>query len=403
MWQKEGRMKLRLELLACLFVCLSGLLVVPPACLAVDPGGRVKRSGGAAVAGSAMPPDRWVAQLGSRRFAEREQATAQLIGLGMDAVAELEQQLQNADREVRQRSRLILDVILENDFSSRVERFQADESAEGPEYGFPTWPAFHKLVGHEAGTKILFVEMLQSERELMGCLQRDAKHAKAVFDERCRAVQAYNQASLEPPPAARVAAFLFVAADERIEFQRDSNAVVFELIQRFDRALMPGANHPHHAALRLLLTRWVLRSDSQPAYEALMLALQYQLPTAIQRARQVLEDPQAHLFDRYFAILCTAKYGDPSDVGRVERLLADHQVCTRYQADQMEFEVQLRDVALAALLVLTKRDFAASGYRRLEREEPFVFRENTLGFAHAADRDRALHNWRSASAVVRPH
>jgi len=396
-------MKLRLELLARLFVCLSSLLLLSSTSLGVEPDGQVSTSKGSTVTGSATQSDRWVAQLGSRRFAEREQATAELIGLGMDAVPGRERQLQNADREVRYRSRLILGVILENDFSSRVERFQADESAEGPEYGFPTWPEFRELVGNDDSNKSLFVGMLQSERELMSCLQRAPEDAKAVFDERCRSVQAFNQMSLEPPSAARVAAFLFVAAHERIEFQRDSNAVVFELIQRLDRALMPESNHPHHAALRLLLTRWVLRSDSQPAYEALMMALQYQLPTAIQRARQVLEDPQAHLFDRYFAILCAAKYGNQDDVGRVERLLTDNQVCTRYPADQMEFEVQLRDVALAALLVLTKRDFTTSGYRRLEREEPFVFRENTLGFAHVADRENALRIWRSASAESRPN
>ena len=391
-------MKYQLGLFMRVGVCWGVLVALSLLAVGAEP---VGTSGGGREGPSARLRH-WVARLGSPRFAEREQATAELIEMGMVAVPELERVMRGPDRESRHRSQLILNVIREVDFTHRIEQFQADESAEGPEYGFPSWPAFRELVGKEANSKALFVSMWRLERELMESSQRDPAKATILFDERCQSIQAWSQVSLNPQPFELAVTLIYLAGDERIPLHRESNMLIREIAQRWDRDSVSGSSSWQRKVLERLLARWVLRSDNQPAATALELALQYKLPEALERARPILDGGvQADLVDRFFAIFCATKYGNSSDVGRLEKQLSDEQVILSYMVDQAEYSVQLRDVALAALLVLTKQDFPAAGYHRLKVDEQTIFGENSLGFPSAETRDHALRYWRSVSPTNR--
>jgi hypothetical protein len=126
-----------------------------------------------------------------------------------------------------------------------------------------------------------------------------------------------------------------------------------------------------------------------------MLGMQYDIEASAGKARAVLSEPQAMLYDRYFAVLSIAKFGDKEDAPHLAKLLDDASVCTRYQSENRLFDVQLRDVALAGLIHLHDLDPSDFAYGRLREEGLYVFRDETLGFPTDEERAAAIAKWRA--------
>jgi hypothetical protein len=340
-----------------------------------------------------------IEQLGSDRFAIREHATEQLIMLGLPAIPQLERASHSEDREIRQRSQMVLAVVRELDFFHRLKSFEQD--ADGSKsYGLPGWERFRELAGNTTASRTLFAQMQKAERELLGAESQAAEDAGPILDRRCQrlrlSILIFRTRHKLPP----IAAALFVASNPDISLDNSTNTSLFILCQQlsFDTGM---SSNKHGSILRNLLAAWILREDAVPAHEMLMMALQYNIAQSLPRARAVAKRPQDFdLYDLRSAILCLAKFGGIDDVARLEALMADERVISQYTHNNKTYTVKMRDLVLAALLKLTEREPLTFGYDRLRFQPPYVFDFHTLGFVRDEDRRIAFTKWRMQQ--VRP-
>lgn len=379
---------MRNRLLPCLVVGISLLLVAPQEVRCQPP-----QLSDQATQAEKETAASWVDQLGSARFAVRERATEQLILLGLPAVAALERACLSENREVRHRSQLVLSVVREQDFRNRLKTFEQD--TEGDEsHGLPGWERFRDLAGNTAVSRQLFAQMQKAERELLSAESLAAQDAAEVLERRCQrlrySVQIFGTRHELPP----IAAALFVATNQDIPLDKSTNTSLMNLCQQvaFENGI---ASNTHRSILRNLLAAWILREDAVPAHELLPLALQHNIEQSLPRARTLVQRPaNVDLYDRYFAVLCLAKFGGIDDVMLLETLMEDNTVISRYRLNNLTYTVEMRDLVLASLLTLTKRQPQEFGYGRLRLQQPFVFDTQTLGFASDEDRQVAIAKWR---------
>jgi len=332
-----------------------------------------------------------VSQLGDDRFAIRERATSQLIALGVSARAALEQGLASTDREIRYRSRTVLVIIRDLDFQQRLKDF-AEASDVNRDYGLPGWRQFRELVGESRAAKPLFVGMYRAEAELMRVADKRPKEVGAAVDRRCLELRQSVQLLGIRNSTNSVAALLFLVGNKDVPLYRPTNSTLYFFCQQGDVA-QAARSGPSRVALHKMLARWLLREQNVPLRDAMMLAMQHDIQEILPRARRTVRDPAVKAYERQYAILTIAKFGNQADVPELENLLDDPVVCAELRRRDVTVSVQIRDIALAALLHLDKRDFAEFAYPWLLRQPPYVFNPSTLGFENDVQRQIALGKW----------
>ena len=335
-----------------------------------------------------------VAQLGHDRFSVRERATAQLIALGAPARDALERGISSVDREVRYRSRTVLAIIQDLDFQDRLGKFARDPDLDN-DYDLPGWQRFRKSVGDDRSAKPLFVGMYRAEPKLMRGADDSAARVGKALDRRCLELKQSVQLLGIRHSTSSVAALLFLAGHENLSLNGPTNSTLYFFCQQSDvyAAVRVG---PSKRSYRQLLARWLSRPQNDLPRDAMMLGMQYEIHEVLPRARQTVRDPTARAYDRQFAILAIAKFGDQADMELLESLLGNELICTEFRRQNAQIAVQIRDTALAALLHLTKQDFTKAAYPSLKLGGPYVFNLATLGFATDEQREAALANWSSA-------
>ena len=107
----------------------------------------------------------------------------------------------------------------------------------------------------------------------------------------------------------------------------------------------------------------------------------------------MLEKPGASSNMRQFAVLTVAKLGDASHFPLLESLLNDHAVCAQQRIDQISYQTQVRDVALAAMVHIAGQDPRRFGFPRIMPHKDYLITTDSLGFANDKERQAALDKW----------
>ena len=110
-------------------------------------------------------------------------------------------------------------------------------------------------------------------------------------------------------------------------------------------------------------------------------------------ATAVLGDPQSDADSRQYALLCFAQFGKEADIPLLEKMLDDASPCDQARIANIVVVTQVRDIALAALVEITKQKHEEYGFERLQRHRQQVFYQRTLGFTTEAKRNAALATW----------
>jgi hypothetical protein len=144
-----------------------------------------------------------------------------------------------------------------------------------------------------------------------------------------------------------------------------------------------------------LAERWIARQPQSGINYALNLGLMNGLKGCLPRAREVFSSPVATISDKIYACLCVAKFGDATDFARLETYLDDVNICAQVQVDGQVVVTQLRDIALAGLVLLAKREPKDFGFDRVEFDRRTVFNPSSLGFRDEQSRVQAVASWRA--------
>lgn len=341
-----------------------------------------------------------VRQLGHEEFAVREQATAELLQIGLPALEALTYGAQDRDREIQYRSKRILRLVQKLDFERRLAGFAAGK--KGPEYKLPGWDEFRDVFEDTLEMRGLFVGMQKAEPDVMEAVANGPQGVGNVLAMRCLEIQQNQRYAGRDVALENILALLFAAAGEQVtmDFQAESSLaslcyqpMVANAIKVADEAdeLTPG--FVEGAALRKLLGIWVQQGTGWTAYQGLTLAMRYDLKEGLTPALEVVKNPGNQPYIRQHGVLAIAKFGDKSHEPILESLLDDETQCSSQKAGEKTYLTQIRDVALVALLVLRERDPKEFGFDRIVENTTTVFMTNSVGFENDEERKIVFDKW----------
>ena len=348
-----------------------------------------------AAAGETASPEKIAAlvrDLGSDKFINREKASRELIGLGIVTRDALLQAATGADAEVRIRARAILAEVRESDFESRLEAFSADYDGSHHRT-LPAWDQFSAQFGASRLSRQLFVEMQRYEPDLLESLSKGAKPASEALAERAQTIFDGQRESLMS--LGTLASMLFVGSTDGVTVDEQAAANLFPYLvqathQRSSKSpLWPGV-------LKKLVARWITK-DATPTtlHTNLVFAAQLEMKQeALSLATRVLT-AASDTNSRQVAILTVGRFGDRSHRAVLEKMLDDSTVCAVVPVEQPphQFELQIRDLALAIVLLLTDQDLRQYGYLTTQPFGASILQVGSLNFADAAAREAALKKY----------
>jgi len=336
-----------------------------------------------------------VQDLGDEQFSLRERATSQLIEMGLPAREALEEGRQHADREIRYRCERILAIVEELDFQRRLAAFAAGRT-DG-EDDLPGWTHFRTAFGDDGEARAFFVEMQKAEPRVLKAVAQGPDGVGKAVDFRCAELQQAQRVSRQQIPLGSIAALLFAVGDEEVNlnFQTGSILCSFCYQTELQNAMTDNAKKKY---TRSMLGAWVKRGDGFTAYQSLSLAMRFDLKEGLVPAAKLLENPGNQAYIRQNAILAIAKLGDDSHMKLLESLLEDESKCTAHKVKNVTYETQIRDVALAALLLMKKQDPKKFGFDRIQTNTTNVFSTNTVGFQNDEARKKSLTKWKEFQA-----
>jgi hypothetical protein len=378
----------------------SALLQSPPVADAASP----------AVQSGAADVKALISQLGDEKFAVRKSAGERLAKIGLPAFQALEEATRDGDREIRYRAEKVLSVIRQNDLNRRLTIFLA--SLDSPEdKSLPSWPRFKAAHGNTAITRSLFVEMQRAEGEILAQLDADPRQATDLLGKRALALaQEQNRLNRDgtPLPLGQVAAVFFVAGEPDVKPTTHTVALLLQLgTQQSLAGIAPIGEASDKQTLekaalsRQLLGTLIARAEDSATPEAVRLAMIYSLKEGLGPALKLLDaPPRGRLYMQYmqYAMLLVAKFGDGSHLPAVEKLFTDNTLISTISFRANRREIQVRDSALAAAVLLTKqelKDYFELPENLAAQQQGGALPSSTLsiGFENDEQRTAAFAKW----------
>lgn len=343
----------------------------------------------------------WAEQLAAQTYSAREAAADALILAGPPAEAAVRAHLESSDLDLRRRATRVLREIRQHDYQQKLLTFARDPVRGNPAT-LPGWERYRELVHDRPSTRRLFLAMHCDEPRLMAALglvateefraawQGQSDRIVQAIRGRIFATQPQSQEVFSPP---QMAAILFVADDPRLE-------VPEELVAMLNQHLSTAASSedwqksPHFPVLQPIIDAWIAQPRSTKLnYQQMMMGMRYQLSGALVPALDLLEDRQDHARMRMYALLTVGRFGNQTHWPLLEKLLDDDTTCHSSVRAGRRIEVQIRDVALAALVHLAEQPLENFGLEGALPSDLTLFRPHTLGFDSEKSRQAAIQKW----------
>jgi hypothetical protein len=349
------------------------------------------------------PPD-LVRRLGDPAFAVREQARSQLRQMGRQAEAALRAGLADADPEVRQRCRALLDEILEADRAARLQGFLEVRQESGAK-SFPGWRQFSKTVGSSPAARSFFVTLYRAGPDLLEATERNPREAAGLLATQVSqlAVDLITPGKDEAAPTS-LALMLLAALDNELVLDPLTLSGLGNALQILaERATLRQQFLENPAARAILVTYLRQRMSGASGERGLELAGAFELKEAADWACAVALDRGQSGAVRGRALLTLAQVGGREHARLVEPLLSDTTTVGDRNLGSSKLHAEVRDVALAACVRLGGGRIADVGFPYLQAVPGLksIPSPTCLGFASAAQREAAFQKYKSKATGPR--
>ena len=290
---------------------------------------------------------------------------------------------------------------------ARLAAFVADDSADLKESDepLPGWYVFRELVGGDRDAREFFADMTRAETSLLASIAGGPDGAEQSLENRLEAFGAQDaeqQFTAEIEPASAATLILAGAARRKSPVNADTRTLDRELAAYLS---MPGVGRTLAASgqpklLKRLMEAWIeRRRDDDLAPDFLSLAFQHELAdVALQIARGALENQETSSYNLPAAILAAGRFGDASDIPRIEPLLENDRLCHTLHRNNEIIRIEVRDVALAVLWRLSGVDPKQQGFELIQPVERTLYAVYSLGFNTDEKREAAQRLWRERAA-----
>ena len=332
-----------------------------------------------------------VMRLRAPSFRERLQAESDCRVTGPAAIPALMKALQSPDPELRRRAQQLIEQIEEDGLADLIEAFLVPGSATT----LPGWPLVADMVEDTPEFRAAYAEILRGNSRLAHALS----HPSLLAAELLRQIQNAGMPSgsvpqrISTPNASAV--LLMLIHPEANHLAGSANLSV----QTIRQGVVQGVNETAPGQLlQALLTRWVVTSRTGTAFDRLSIAWQLSLPESVTPALEMLEQ-KGSPHQLQIAFLAIIRFGGAPEMAAVETRLEDAQVLNigRGPDNQPNGSTQLRDQALATLIVMNKQDPTQFGLKALPVDVSKNVTALVVSFENEAQREAAFEKWRNWS------
>lgn len=345
---------------------------------------------------------RLVADLGSKEYSKRQQATAELIAASDEAFEAVEAATKSPDHEVSYRAERILSMIAQQDQKRRIEAFLRRENLRQP---LAFWSDALAVMGDSDNSRRLFASMHEVDGELLEMAVREPKQIDAALRDRSAAImQRTNTGNREQAPLAQIAAIALVTGSPTLDVSLGTEQTVLNLfLQQSMRSAM--SDEKQREPCKALLSRVIQNVSVEASYQALRIAMDYDMPEGLTVARKLLaDDALPHTHFKQMALMTVFKLGTKEDLPQIEKLLDNKQVIGRVQMNKVIHELQMRDAALLAAVKLAglkvEDYFAVTSDQLQGNPQAFFMNPRTIGFENDTKRDEAVKRYRDAQTAA---
>jgi len=322
-----------------------------------------------------------VEKLGSPRFEDREKAQEDLSAMGRLAVPALAEALtKNASAEVRARCQALYPRARADDLQARLEVFVADEAGKF-EHELPGWAEFRQITaGCGPAARAVFAEVvahpLGRELVMTDLPPQDLGARIAVRRQELytRRINTTGRAGQQLPPTA-VEVLALMLAETRIpsrHIPRTSSSVLVYTTPNFASAVNGGGREAR--VYRTIAGKWAAsRDEALLMVQALSVATTLELSEAADLGARMVKTVGVTAQNKALAAMAVAKSGNPKFLPALESAFKDEGVVNVFGAVAIApvgapappvaaRSVQLRDIALAAAVLLTEQDPTEYGF-----------------------------------------
>ncbi|MCH2600681.1 MAG: hypothetical protein MKZ94_14815 [Pirellulales bacterium] len=343
-----------------------------------------------------------VQQLSSKKFALRQNAMAELIQRGAEAIPELELALKSDNRELRFRAQRVLNSVEQNAYQLKLEAFMQNGNAA---IKLPGWDAFRAIADSNSEARRLFVLMCRAEPDIMRNLDRPPSAISNQIAKRCRELQqifrTYKRDSIK---LGTVATLLFVGGIDGIRIDDTSiktiysvcnyNAFRDEMYTRQSNSTIRYTSTPRAEILRNLFAIWMKHGQSWDAQMAFNLAMQYNIRQCLPRALEIVHNNGAPCHVAQIALVAVVRFGEKEHILDLESRIEDKSFCgVAQRVGNKLHQTQLRDIALAGAFLLADKNPRIYGFDRISYTSSKQLNYSTVGFADEEARADARKQW----------
>jgi len=337
-----------------------------------------------------------VRKLSDESFAVREKAQAELLKLGIAAEPALRKGLTDADPQIRDISRQLLDRVTEATRKARLQAFldDKDDRLNPPLAG---WKRFAALAGNGPTERKRFLELYRGAEQTLEELEQDPKKAAKTLDARVtRAREMLLTSSSEAALVRELSSLLFLASDPRMPLDAAVYGRICGVLTILaERTIVVKAFRGDPLARKLARAFLVDRSEPATRVQALTAALGLELTETGNWALQLALAKDTPGAVRGWAVLLAGKVGGKESLVRLEPLLQDHTVVGTCKLSDSTLNAELGDVTLAVLIHASGQKEADYGFPYLQAIPGLktLPSPERLGFADAPTRQAAFKKW----------
>jgi hypothetical protein len=344
-------------------------------------------------ASSARPRQisKWVEQLGDDSYEVRENASRELSALGLTAKPELLVGIRSTDPEVRWRSAELWEAVRETDFQLRAKAFLNDPIGTF-DHEFPDWDRYRKLFGTSRIARQTFLSLQKEEPMLWEESANAATDSPRRFLERCQQLRsAFRDEQVRTKfSGATSLTMLFMAIRYQARVSNEDRQLMKRLWEQSEVVDVVKSD----TSWSEFRSEWLRQAgDDRPAFERLMEGLRNGEKDVVLIARELLRNQATPAGQKQFALLTLAKYRFAEDDALVQEFVDNASPIDTFFSRGVVIKSQLRDIALASLIVRADKEPADFGFNYLRRDEGTIFSPSTLGFKNDDERSAALKKW----------
>lgn len=351
-----------------------------------------------------------VRQLGSDDFKVREEASRQLLKIGLPAREALLEGMKDRDLEIRRRCRELMPAIAEAHRQAKLAAFIADKDGKH-KHDLPGWERYRKIAGNDAASRQFFVAIQKADTGFLVEVDKEPARAGERCAQLCQDLvnRQRNQLFLNGKSAnqgmslTEIAPLLLVVADPKVTIPAQHRYLFGNLL--YQTVLQNELRARGSTPFRKIVLAWMERQAEDEITAQILfdtinnLQLKEGLPLALKavRSKKLKGSGVAH------ALVTIGRLGDKSHLAVLEPFLDDKtQFCgfgIGRAGGNVQGNTEVRDVALAMLVRLTKQSFKDYGFAISGLGfDHLMNNANYLGFSSNKQREKALAKWKAWKA-----